>query len=155
MTKRRAPLSVEQALQRIAGQLDGGIEAMADVAQRRPATIRLWMDPDRPEQVSFDAAIQLDLAYQAQGGTGAPLFEAYGARLELAAAARFSNEHQLLDRAHAVIKEGGEAFAAIINAARPGATDADKREAYREAAEAFEHFRDILPVLSGQTSQPP
>lgn len=155
MTKRRAPLSVEQALQRIAGQLDGGIDMMAAVAQRQPATIRLWMDPDRPEQVGFEAAIQLDIAFQEQGGTGAPLFEAYAARLQLAEAARFACGHQLLDRAHGVIKEGGEAFAAIIQAARPGASEADKQNAYREAAEAFEHFRDILPILSGQMAQPP
>lgn len=155
MTKLRAPLSIEQALQRIAVQLPGGVETMAAVAHRQPGTVRAWMDPDRPEHIPFPAAIELDLAFQEHGGEGSPLFEAYGAALELASAARFSNQHHLLDRAHAVIKEGGEAFAAIINAARPGATESDKREAYREAAEAFEHFRDILPILSGQMAQPP
>jgi len=155
VTKLRAPLSIEQALQRIAGQLAGGVHTMAEFAGRQPGTIRAWMDPDRPEQVTLDAAIELDLAYQAEGGKGAPLFEAYATRLQLAEAARFSDRHRLLDHAHGVAKEGGEAIAAIIAAARPDATDADRREAHREVAEAFEKFRDVLPILSGQTAQPP
>ncbi len=155
MTHRRAPLSVEQALQRIAGQLPGGVEAMAEVAQRQPGTVRNWMNPERDEQVSLEAAIELDLAFQAEGGTGAPLFEAYATRLQLAEAARFADRHRLLDHAHGVAKEGGEAIAAIIAAARPDATAADRQAAHREAAEAFEKFRDVLPILSGQTAQPP
>lgn len=155
MTHRRAPLSVEQALQRIAGQLPGGIEAMAEIAQRQPGTVRNWMNPERDEQVSLEAAIELDLAYQAEGGTGAPLFEAYSTRLQLAEAARFADRHCLLDHAHGVAKEAGEAIAAIVAAARPGASEADRHAAHREAAEAFEKFRDVLPILSGQTAQPP
>jgi hypothetical protein len=155
VTKLRAPLSIEQALQRIAGQLTGGVDEMARVAQRQPGTIRNWMDPDRAEQVSLDASIELDLAFQAEGGKGAPLFEAYAFRLQLAEASRFGNRHRLLDHAHGVVKEGGEAFAAIIAAARPGATAADLDTAYRETAEAFEQLRDILPLLSGQMAQPP
>ena len=155
MTKLRAPLSIEQALQRIAGQLASGVEGMAAVSARQPATIRSWMDPDRPEQVSLDAAIALDLAYQAEGGTGAPLFEAYAARLQLAEATRFADRHCLLHHAHGVAKEGGEAIAAIIAAARPGASEADRRAAHRETAEAYEKIRDILPLLTGQAAQPP
>lgn len=155
MTKNRAPLSIEQALQRIAGQLAAGVDAMAATANRQPGTVRAWMDPDRPEQVSLDAAIALDLAYQAEGGQGAPLFEAYATRLQLAEASRFADRHRLLDHAHGVAKEGGEAIAAIIAAARPDATDADHRAAHREAAEAYEKLRDILPLLSGRMAQPP
>lgn len=154
MTKPRKPLSVEQALQRIAGQLEGGVEAMGRIAGRQPGTIRLWMDPDRAEQVSLEAAIELDLAFQAEGGTGAPLFEAYATRLQLAEASRFADRGRLLDQAHGVAKEGGEAIAAIILATRPDATPADRREAHREAAEAYEKLRDILPLLQEQ-SQPP
>lgn len=155
VTNRRAPFSVEQALQRIAGQLAGGVEAMARVASRQPGTVRNWMNPERDEQVSLEAAIALDLAYQAEGGAGAPLFEAYASQLQLAEAARFADRHRLLDHAHGVAKEGGEAIAAIILATRPDATEADRREAHREAAEAYEKLRDILPLLSGQVSQPP
>lgn len=155
MTKTRTPLSIEQALQRIAVQLPGGVEMMATVARRQPGTVRAWMDPDRPEQIPFPAAIDLDLAYRANGGEGSPLFEAYATALDLAEAARFADQHALLDRVQAVIKEGGEAHAAIVAAARPGASAADRRNAFREAAEAFEELRDILPLLSGENAQPP
>jgi hypothetical protein len=128
---------------------------MAVVANRQPATVRSWMDPDRAEQVSLEAAIELDLAFRAHGGEGSPLFEAYGAALDLASGARFAEGYRLLDHAHGVAKEGGEAIAAIIAAARPGATAADLRAAEREAAEAYEKLRDILPLLSGQMAQPP
>lgn len=154
MTKVRAPLSVEQALQRIAGQLPRGVDQMAEVAQRQPGTIRNWMDPERPEQVSIEAGIALDLEYQAEGGSGAPLFEAYAAKLDLGEAARFADRHRLLDYAHGVVKEGGEAHAALIAFARPGATELDRRHAFKEVAEAFEKLRDILPLLQEQ-SQPP
>lgn len=155
MTKVRAPLSIEQALQRIAGQLPRGIDQMAEVAQRQPGTIRNWMDPERPEQISIEAGIALDLEYQAEGGSGAPLFEAYAAKLDLAVSSRFADRHRLLDYAHGVVKEGGEAHAALIAFARPGATEHDRRHALKEAAEAYEKLRDILPLLSGDPAQPP
>jgi hypothetical protein len=147
VTKTRAPLSVEQALQRIAGQLPEGIDSMARIAARQPGTVRNWMDPDRDEQVSLDAAIELDLAYRAAGGAGSPLFECFGARLDLADADKFLQAHRLHDYAHGVIKEGGEAHAAIVAAARPGASPIEKKIAFKEAVEAYEKLRDILPLL--------
>lgn len=155
MTKIRTPLSIEQALQRIAVQLPGGVEAMAAVSHRQPGTVRAWMDPDRPEHIPFPAAIELDLAFREHGGEGSPLFEAYGAALDLASSTRFADQHRLLDHAQGVIKEGGEAHAAIVAAARPGATARDRQVAFREAAEAYEKLRDILPLLSGENAQPP
>ncbi len=155
MTKVRTPLSIEQALQRIAVQLPGGVETMAAVSHRQPSTVRAWMDPDRAEQIPFPAAIDLDLAFREHGGEGSPLFEAYGAALDLASSKRFIEQHRLLDHAQSVIKEGGEAHAAIVAAARPGATAADRRNAFREAAEAYEKLRDIIPLLSDDPAQPP
>jgi hypothetical protein len=153
VTKARTPLSVEQALQRIAAQLSGGVEAMARIAQRQPGTIRAWMDPDRPEQVPLEAAIDLDLAYQAEGGRGAPLFEVYATQLELAERRRFADRHRLLDYAHGVIKEGGEAHAALIAYARPGATELDRKLAHKEVSEAYEKLRDILPLLEAELAR--
>lgn len=147
MTKPRTPLSVEQALQRIAGQCTGGVDAMAAAVGRQPSTIRAWMDPDRSEQVSVDAGIALDLLYRGEGGEGCPLFEAYGAQLDLAEAQKFMMANRLQDYAVGVIKEGGEAHAAIVAAARPGSTLTEKRIAYKEGLEAFEKLRDVMPLL--------
>jgi hypothetical protein len=153
MTKSRTPLSVEQALQRIAAQITGGVEEMARVAQRQPGTIRAWMDPDRAEQVTLEAAIELDLTYQDHGGRGSPLFEVYGAQLELAESRRYADRHRLLDYAHGVIKEDGEAHAALIAYARPGATEVDRRFAHKEVSEAYEKLRDILPLLEADMAR--
>lgn len=154
MTKLRAPLSTEQALARIAGRVAGGYDGMGEVCGRAAHTVRAWGDPDKEGDIPFGCAEKLDLAYQAAGGEGAPLFESYAARLELAQVARFSNHFELIEHAQGVIKEGGEAHAAIVRALKPGADHSVFREAYREAAEAFEKLRVVLPFLEAQ-AQPP
>lgn len=154
MTKVRLPLSIEQALARIAGLLEGDYQAMGEICGRQPHTIRAWGDPDKQDDIPVGCAIALDLAFQAAGGEGSPLYEAYGAKLDLADAARFADTHRLLDYAQGVIKEGGEAHAAIIGAARKDATHNEKRIAFREASEAYEKLRDILPLLEAGAAVP-
>lgn len=155
MTKVRAPLSMEQALQRIAGQCSGGIEQMAQAVQRQASTVRAWMDPDRDEQASVEAGVELDLLFQAEGGEGCPIFEAYGAKLDLAAAQKFLMANRLQDYAVDVIREGGEAHAAIVAAARPGASPTERKIAHKEACEAFEKLRDVIPLLAEGATPPP
>ena len=158
MTKLRAPLSVEQALARIAGQLPAGVDTMAEVAGRSVSLVRKWGDPDRDEQIPLDCAIALDLAYQAAGGEGCPLHQAYTAKLEISAAARFADRFELLRRATDVIKEGGEAHAALTRACLPDATRADEDHALRELAEAFEAIKPTLAALGaapGNERAPP
>ena len=147
MTKLRAPLSVEQALARIAGQLPDGYTTMAQVAGRSPSLVRKWGDPDRDEDIPLRCAIALDLAYLAAGGQGHPLFDAYGARLELAETATFADRFALLRHAHNVIREGGEAHAAMIAASLPSATQRDRDHALREMAEAFEAMKPAMVAL--------
>lgn len=152
MTKERLPLSTEQALARIAGRLPGAYDEMGEVCGRTASTIRAWGDPDKEDDVPIGCAIALDLAYIAEGGEGAPLYEAYGAKLDLAEAARFHDAHRLHEYGVAVIKEGGEAHAAIMKSARPGASFIEKRIAFKEALEAFEKLRDVLPLLEANAT---
>ncbi len=155
MTKARAPLSIAAALARIAGLLPEGFEEMARVAGRQVRTVRNWSDPDTAEQVPIDCAIALDLAYIAAGGTGAPIFEAYALKLELADAAKFGDRHQLLRHAQDVARETGEANAAIIGAAHPAATKSDRARALAEATEAREALNQVIPLLAQDIDQPP
>lgn len=160
MTKVRAPLSIEDAIIRIAAQVDGGFKEMAGIVGRERRTVQNWSDPDTPEQVPVDCAIALDIAYMAAGGTGAPIFEAYALKLELAEASRFGDRHQLLRHAQDVAKETGEANAAIIGAAHAGATAADRARALREATEARTALDQVIPLLAatpadGNSPQPP
>jgi hypothetical protein len=157
MTKFRPPLTVGDAIIRIAAQLDGGFREMAQVANREERTVRNWSDPDTPESIPVDCAIALDLAFAAAGGTGTPIFEAYGFQLKDAAAARFADQQQLLRLAQSVAKETGEANTAILGAAQPDASAADRRAALEEIGQAIGVLKDAIPLLSAQIAdaQPP
>lgn len=150
MTKARAPLSIDAALARIAGHLDEGFHAMARIARREVRTVRNWSDPDTPESIPVECAIALDLAYIGAGGSGAPIFEAYAHQLELAAATHFADQQALLRHAQIVAKETGEANSAIIGAAQPSATEADRRAAQKEIDEAIASLKSAIPLLSPQ-----
>lgn len=155
MTKVRAPLTVDAALSRIAGQLEGGWEEMGRAVDKSASYLRACGDPERREKLSIDDAIVLDLAYEASGGEGYPLYMTYEAKLELAQAERFACRFALLRRTAALIKEGGEAHSALARACLPDATEADFRAAQRELAEAWEEIRLVMPLLAPETRQEP
>ncbi len=148
MTKRRAPASIDAALARIAGQLADGWVGMAALVGRAERTVRNWGDPDTPEQIPFDASIALDLAYQAAGGIGAPIYETYTIQLELSGADRFASRHELARLAADYIRESGEAGAALVNAAQPGADHSEFRAAEREVLEALTVLQRAIHQLA-------
>ncbi len=137
MTKRRPPLSVDAALARIAGQLVRGWADMGEAVGLSEGMVRAWGDPDRRERMPIDAAIVLDLAYRQSGGDGAPIFEAYAAMLEAEGGAWFAEQVALGRHAVEIIRECGEAEMAVVLAAQPGATQAQRRQAQREVEEAI------------------
>ena len=154
--KPRAPLSTDQALARIAGQLPGGFVEMARILDRSESLVRGWSDPDRRERIPMDDAITLDLAYRAAGGDGSPLFDSYAVRLDLAAAARFSEQFNLLALTEGLSKETGEGITALIGACHPDAGPAERKRALKEVADVLEPIRAILNALeaSGQPGNP-
>lgn len=149
MTKHRAPLTIDAALARVAGQLPGGWADMATATERSESLVRAWGDPERREQIPICDAITLDLAYRAAGGDGAPLFETYAWQLDQAGVFRFSDEIALGRIAAEAIREGGEANAALVLAAQPGSTDRERREAAREVKQALAALNRSLPMLEG------
>lgn len=148
MTKLRAPMTIDAALARIAGQIPGSFAEMATITDRACRTVRNWGDPDTPEKIPVDCAIKLDLAYQASGGSGAPIFESYAMQLELAAADRFADSYALAKLAPEVIRECGEANAAIVAAAQPGADNRLRQDALREGEEAMQSLKKTLLLIS-------
>lgn len=157
MTKPRAPLSFEQALARIAGQLADGYNTMGAITGRCASTVRAWGDPDRREEIPLPAACALDLAYVEAGGDGAPLHEAYTHQLEQAALLQWAAGRELARHAAQVIKECGEAGSALVLATQPGACARVKASAATEVAEALETLKRALPLLQADppVSQPP
>jgi len=149
MTKRRPPLSIDAALARIAGQLDGGWAAMAAATGRAEGTVRAWGDSDRREGIPLADAVDLDVAFQAAGGQGAPLFEVYALKLELACIDRFANHLEIAALLSSVIKESSEAECAMLRASLPGADAREIREALREVEEALVEMGRARTLLAG------
>lgn len=135
MTKRRAPLSFELALTKVAGLI--GWERAAAIVGQSERCVRNWSDPDAAAGIRMDAAEKLDIAYQEAGGNGAPFLECYALRLKAALADAFGSAEAIASAAAAAAKEGGEAISAAINAARPEASDFDYANAERELEEAI------------------
>ncbi|KUR80780.1 hypothetical protein AQZ49_01765 [Novosphingobium sp. FSW06-99] len=130
-------MSVDAALARIAGHIPGGFAEMARIVDRNERLVRKWGDPECRERMPIEDAIALDLAYRAAGGDGAPIFEAYAAKLNHAGTDFFADQIALSRYAVTLIKECSEAEAAVVLAAQPGATARDRAEATREIEEAI------------------
>lgn len=157
MTQTRAPLTIDNALTRIAAQM-GWAEMAHVVSQARRAkiserTVRDWGDPSTGRSIRIDDAVTLDLAFRAAGGNGSPILETYSCMVEVASGERFACQAQLAQRTATAVQEGGEAYAALIRASLPGATVADKLEAVRQWEEAVAAHGAIGPVITALLEQ--
>lgn len=145
--KTRAPLTTEQALARVIGQLPRGYADAEEATCKTESYLRACGDPDRREKLSFDDAIALDIAYQEAGGEGAPLAEHYLLRVEMGSQARLANHFGLFEKTEAVIRESGEAGAALVRLCQPGAGPLERRDALRELVEAVEVMKPLIVAL--------
>ena len=145
MTKRRAALSYELALTKIAGLV--GWERCAEVLDQSERTVRNWSDPDARAGIRMDAAEILDLEFQACGGSGSPLLECLALRQKSAAAQMWGSSEAITVAAAKSAKEGGEAIAAAIAAARPDADDTDYAIAERELEEGIAADTETLRAI--------
>lgn len=137
MTKLRHPLTPYRALSRIADLI--GWDGCAAVIGKSESTIRKYADPDTEREISFQDAVRLDLAFRRAGGNGAPLFEAYSARLDLDQLDA-DDTAQLIAAVRTAAREGGEA----VDAALSGG---DRNSAIREADEAISAFTTLRARL--------
>lgn len=148
MTKEKAPLTFEDGLARISGKLAGGMAELAQLAGRQSSTCYEWMNPDKADlSVPVHIAVNLDIAYLEAGGGTPPLFAAYEHQLGRVAEQRLACRIELARRAVDVIREGGEAHAAIMAATLPDATPESRRTARSELGQALQAIQDILPLL--------
>lgn len=148
MTKHRAPLTFDAALARIAGQVEGGYDALALRCGRGARQVRNWGDPDTPDSIPVDVALDFDLAYAEAGGEGSPYLEAFAHQREQLELAVHASRVALSHRAADFVREAGEAGSALVMAALPGATAADRRSAVKEVADVVELARRTLPELA-------
>ena len=149
MTKRRAALTFEHALTQIAAEI--GWDRVAELAGQAERTVRSWSDPDTGPAaggaISLDLALGLDVAYRAAGGAGAPMLQCLATRIELDTADACQDLALLNHKIAKAAREGGQAIAAAITAAQPGAPDSAIAIAEAEIEESIAAHTDTLVTL--------
>ena len=116
MTKQRAPMSIENTLRIVVGQLE---DRAAAVTGRQQSYLAECTDESKPQLLTVRDMELLDLEHHAQFGRGFPIFEALGRRLDSARAERFVDEAAIARAAIEHARESGEASAALIAATLP------------------------------------
>jgi hypothetical protein len=142
MTKLRDPLTFGQAITRIAGVL--GWEETASIVGKGKRLVRLWSEPDKRCNCTLDQARNLDAAYRAAGGEGAPLLEAYAFQLEFQIARENACRHELAETIAEVSREAGEAVAASVAILNPRASPTDLHRALADVGEAQSSIAKLM-----------
>jgi hypothetical protein len=145
MTKRRLPLTFENALTKVAGVI--GWPEVARICGQVERTCRNWSEPDTTAAISLDAARKLDVAFLAAGGEGAPFLICYATRIEADSLAATPGREQLLDSIGKAARESGEAVCATLSAALPNASPAHFAIAERELEESICALTHSLAAL--------
>jgi hypothetical protein len=153
MTKLRAPVTMENTLYRVLGEL--GIERAAAVTGRAEAYLRNLSDPDKREELTVRDLRLLDSACRAAGDPTFPLYQTLGLLLEADGAERFADAAALGRHAELSARESGEASAALIAAClAAGSDDQAHDRALREAEQAHEAWADTIATLRQQRQRP-
>lgn len=121
MTRPRTPDTCGHAILRIVVQI-GGFDAAAAIVGRRPSCVRDWGNEATTSCPSWAQAIALDAAYRAAGGEGAPLYEAYGAQLDLTVNRLTACHAELASDLADTLSEFGDAASATARLTIPGCT---------------------------------
>lgn len=131
MTQLRAPLTFPAAMTRVAGVI--GWPACAAMAKRRDRTVRYWSEDSCKATPPIALALQLDAAYQAAGGEGAPFLDAFAHQLQVSREQQDACRRQLAEAVADASSESGDAVAAVITLT---SSNASPRQALRALAEA-------------------
>lgn len=145
MTKPRAALAFGQAITRIAGLI--GWEEAARIVGRKERTVRHWSETDRKGSPTLEQAMQLDVAYIAAGGEGAPILDSYALQIEVMSANALACLQELADDIAEASREAGEAIAFSIAVAKAGAQPPAIHRAIAETEEATGQFTRLLARL--------
>lgn len=151
MTKRRRPLTFENALTKIAAEL--GWPRVAEICGVQERACRNWSDPDTTQAISMEAALRLDVAFHAAGGEGSPFLQCYATRLDAEQLAATPGRERLLECAGVAAREAGEAVAAALAAALPGARPGDFVVGEKELEEAIDALTRTLAALKLRKDQ--
>lgn len=147
MTKLRPPLTVEDAINRVIGDMT--IDAAAAATGRSPHYLRALSDPDKREQLTVVDLIKLDTAHSEAGGAGAPLYETVGRILKATTATYFSDASAIAAILPEVLREDADAHIALAAAMLPGASDRQLLDTLRELEESHIKTGEALVIVRG------
>lgn len=154
MTKARTPLTWADAMTRIVARI--GYAEARRITGKSERWIYACSDPDGALCPTVAQAASLDAAYIAAGGGDAPFAEALAAHAGHAADRRLACVDALLADIGLAAKEAGEAAAAGIEAARPGASTttiyralAEQIDAKRAAGGVIRRLRSFVTLGAG------
>ena len=152
MTKQRPPVSIENTLYRVLGDI--GIDRAAEVTGREQSYLRGLSDQDRREQLTVRDMLTLDIACREAGDPTFPFYETIGLLLKEASAERFADAAAIGRHAQVTARESGEALAAIMAAAIAAGSDPRAIDhALRETEEAYGAFGDVIATLRAQKAK--
>jgi hypothetical protein len=134
MTKVRPAMSIENTLCDVLEELK--LDRAAQVTGRSADYLRALSDHQRREQLTVRDLELLDRAHDDQHGTGFPLFQALGRRLETARTDRVVDAAALRTHAVDLARENGEALSAVIEAALASGNVSSLEHALRQQEEA-------------------
>lgn len=162
MTIPRNPLSIDAAMGLIMSRLGGWSAVAAAAGVASPRTCEKWGafdiaeagDPEARD-IPMRKAVLLDIAYQAAGGVGAPIMEAYAQLVKVAAAEEFGDKQQLLAATMDFMSENNEAELALLEATRPHAGAAEIANALKQLMDVKQDADEIIAGLSGRQQKPP
>lgn len=117
MTKLREPGSIEDALDLVIGAL-GMAEAMR-ATDRKKEYLRAASDPDNEQLLTVRDMLALDKAHIAQGGD-ATIWQTAGRILKTQCVGQFSDSVTFGQIGSDLVREGGEAFAAMFDISQIG-----------------------------------
>jgi len=152
LTKRREPLSIDEAMARIAGKVPGGWIALAKHVGKHERTVRKWGDADTDDEITLSAAIALDTLYQKSGGAGRPLLTAHEDLVDAARAVAFADQFEVVRRLSEFVKESSDAKQALLRIALPDSCISDRHLAQRELMEVREVIDGMLLCLTAEPS---
>lgn len=152
MTKVRDPLSIEQALRDVIDAIT--MPRAAEVTGRTAGYLRELSDPDKRGDLTCRDAVLLDAEHELLLGTR-PISDMLRAQLDARRPDVIAGTAALLEVTIEMVRESGDAHAALIAATAPGATPATRRHAIREVLQAVAAKRRSLPILRSMLRSQP
>jgi len=146
VTLARDPLTFPDAITRIADHI--GYDVAARAVGKSERLIRKWTHPRSAAFPSLMQALNLDAAFMAAGGDGAPILETYARLFDIEAGTTIACHLSLASAVAVAAREHGEAIEHTLQVAHPNASDRDVMRAIGSTEEASSAMAVVTRRLS-------